>query len=378
MPVPAGSKHPIRAWLGRHERSLARGYLLVLVLAVLALAVPATNRRLLSATQSGLDAWDGRWTARVEHGLGLVTAGRYEEAVAYLERLDAEFPATYVRHARDQEREVILRSLGHAHAQLGRKGRALDAFRRAVLFDPLNYVNHDALGRTALAFEEGEEALLEFQEVLRLKPAYLPAMAEVVQLQFDNGDWAAITGTYRTYLDSFLAHHLLVQLGEGEPVPEATLVDGRFHELRVPLTDSMDAALRAAGGITLGPGQYGIEVRAVVVEYALPPGLPPVPEQRVTPPGPTAWVLASTTETTPPSIFERVREPAFDSHPDRRLRIPLEPAATPLAALRLELRLVKPVDAETWNMVRIAHRNRLEFALLDSIRARSFVTGDGP
>lgn len=371
MPGTAARKHPVRSWIGRHERALARGWLVMVAAVLLALGFPPANRALLGGVQSGLDAWDGRWSARVEHGVGLVTGGRYEEGVAYLEALDRSFPATHVRHARDQERERILRALGHAHAQLGRKGRSLDAFRRAVLFDPLNYVNHDALARAALGFDETDEALLHFQEILALKGAHLPAVAAVVELQFADADWAAITQSYRNYLDSFLVQDLIVDLGGiGTFVP--VLVDGRFHEVRLPLADSTASALRAAGGLALGPGGHGLEVRSVVLEYDLPPGRAPVPEQRVLPDARHGWFLDSTGGMETPSIFQRVTEPDPDPHPERRLRIPLTPGNAPLAAVRLDVRLTKPVDPATWNTVQMAHRNRLEHATLDSVRVRSF------
>ncbi|HEX6309654.1 MAG TPA: tetratricopeptide repeat protein [Longimicrobiales bacterium] len=375
MAVDPGVWHRLRSWAARHETAIARSYLLALLLGVGLILFPPTNRLLLSAVESGVDAWDGRWTYRVEHGMALVSAGRYEEAVPYLEELDASFPARNVRHARDQDRERILRALGQSYEQLGRKGRALDTYRRAVLFDPLNYVNHEALARAALVFDEPEEALVHLRQILALKPAYLPAVAAVVELQFADADWSGIVQTYRDYLESFLVQHLIVELGD-TTMSEPVIVDGRFHEVRIPLSRSTAAALAGSGLMGLGPGPHGLEVRRIVVEYPLPAGALPAPEAGAEPPPGSPWSLASAEAVPTPAMLSRVREPAVDPYPGRRVWIPLPGDPATAAAVRLELRLMKPVDAPTWTTVAMAHRNLLEFAVLDSIHARSFASAE--
>ena len=124
--------------------------------------------------------WDGRWTLKVERGEELVAAGRWEEAIAYLQPLDRAFPARDVRHARDTERERILRALGRAYEDTGRKRLSLETYRRLVAFDTRNYRNHLALARTATLFDEPEEALLHYRHILEIHPSHLPSLAAIM------------------------------------------------------------------------------------------------------------------------------------------------------------------------------------------------------
>ena len=53
------------------------------------------------------------------------------------------------------------------------------------------------------------------------------------------------------------------------------------------------------------------------------------------------------------------------------LGIALQRSTTNVATVRLELRLLKPVDPQTWDMVEASHRNLLAFAALEDARERS-------
>lgn len=171
------------------ERTLLAASLAVLVLCLAFLAVPSCRQTLLWHSQATADAWDERWTRRVERGEALLAAQRFEEAAAHLEAVDRRFPAPLVKYGRDGERERLLRALGASHAALGRKRRTLETYRRLVAYDPLNYLNHVALAEAALRFDEPDEALAHFEEVLRFHPGHLPSLRAVVERA-----WTRATG----------------------------------------------------------------------------------------------------------------------------------------------------------------------------------------
>jgi hypothetical protein len=377
MEEPAALWTAARRWVARRERTLARIYLIAVLLAVTGFAYPGTRNVLLGGLQSVADRWEERWTYAVEDGVALVEAGRYEEAIVYLEDLNAGFPATDVRHSRDKERERILRALGTAYERVGRKGRALNALRAAVLFDPLNYANHDALAQAALRLDETDEAGEHLEHVLSLNPGYLPALSALVALRLGDGDWEGVIGTYRRYLDAYVIVHMPVEMGRFRteiPIP----ADGRFHQVRLPLSDSAADQLGASGVLRLGPGHHGLQVRGAALEAELPGGALPMAVPPIVPTsedgtGP-GWTLAPA----PPPVSPRppldpVLEPDQDPLPQRRLELRMPGFDGGVAAITLELRLTKPVDPATWEAVETATRNRLAFDTLEEFRQRTFV-----
>ena len=164
----------------RHERSLAIGYIALVVLFLGAFTFFPVRSRILDGIQRGIHTWDNRWTRRLEVGEAMVRAGHYDEAVGYLEQLDREFPAKDVRHGRDKERERLLVALGRCYTELDRKSRAIETYQRLVRFDPRNYRNHYALGVAANKLLAGWAPAVEardaFLQVLAINPNHLPSV----------------------------------------------------------------------------------------------------------------------------------------------------------------------------------------------------------
>lgn len=361
-----------RSFLARHRRTFLKAYLSGIALIVVCFAVAPLRQRVLLGVEAAVDAWEARWTPRVEHGEALVAAGRYEEAVDYLTRLDRSFPARDVRHARDRERERILRALGRAHAALDHQGRSLEAFGRAVRFDPLNYRNRLALARAAMQFDETEIALEQYRGILAFRPSHLPSLVEVVAQGYDDGDYAGVVRRFEDYLDAFVVHHLVVRAGEAADTVPVT-VDGRFHDV-VARFD------RPTGPITtvhLEPGPYAAELRRLVLEGGVELGRA---EGRL----PTASIAGIRREGSPVLRSRRAVD-AFPtgetvgSRPPRPvLDVPSTDAPATTARARLEIRLLKPIEASTWKLVEASYRNVLDFEGLEAARRRTRLEPPGP
>ena len=90
----------------------------------------------LGGAEKVLDRWGGRWVTRIERGESLLAEGRYEEAAEYLEALDDDFPARFVKHGLDRERERVLTLLGRSYVALERKGLNSSKIEFNLSFDP--------------------------------------------------------------------------------------------------------------------------------------------------------------------------------------------------------------------------------------------------
>lgn len=361
-----------RSFLARHRRTLLKAYLSGIALIVVCFAVAPIRQRVLLGVEAAVDAWEARWTPRVEHGEALVASGRYEEAIDYLTRLDRSFPARDVRHARDRERERILRALGRAHAALDHQGRALEAFGRAVRFDPLNYRNRLALARTATQFGETDIALEQYRGILSFRPSHLPSLVEVVAEGYDDGEYAAVVRRFEDYLDAFVAHHLIVRAGEAaDTVPVS--VDGRFHDV----VARFDRPTGPVTTVHLEPGPYAAEVRALALEAGAELG-------RADRPLPTASMTDLRREGSPVLRSRRTVDafPTGETVGSGELQpvldIPLTDAPATTVRARIEIRLLKPIEAAAWKLVQASYRNVLDFEGLEEARRRALLESPGP
>lgn len=335
-PILGGAIQRVRRFAHGRRRLLIAGYLGLLALGLLVIGLPPLRAAAAARVEQVMRSVQGGWIERVDRGEALVDAGRYEEAIAYLTALDDRFPARTNRHALDRERERVLHALGRAYVATDRKGSALDAFRRAVLFDPRNVENHFALARTALHFAEPEEALLHLDRVLAIHPSHRGALSAAVALAFEDGAYARVVERMESYLDAFRVHPLPVSVGT-DTAWSRVPVDGRVHEVRVPLP----ATARAAR-VEIRPDHPGLEVLAAFAEGRAFAG-------RAGAAGDSATIA---------------REDGL-----LRVELPGPPGGT--AALRLTVRARAPVDAETWEQVRTSYRNRLAHEALEAAERRT-------
>jgi len=296
------SRHDAEAvagWLDRHRKALVATYLAVLGLVCAIVLVPALRGAVTSRAASLYAARQAGWIARVERAEAQLASGDAEGAAARFARLDEEFPARFNRHSLDKERERILRGLGEAELELGRKGRALDAFRRAVAFDPRNVENHYALATAAIALDESGEAERHLEDLLAIYPSHAGAVRAIIDLRYEDGDWEGVTRRFEEYVEGFRIHPFLVEAGETRVLTRIP-VDGRTHEIRIGLGDHDPAA-----ELSIGAGYPTVELEAVRWRGDAVAGVPGVPagdaepldgtdlrRVRLDPRATTAWIVA--------------------------------------------------------------------------------------
>ena len=294
-------------------------YLAALGLGLTGLFVQRVREPALRGIEALVDASAEGWLARVDEGEALLSDGRYLEAAVFLEDLDARFPARTNIHALDKDRERILAALGQANEALGRKGRALDAYRRAVAFDPRNVENHYALAVAAIRLGEEDEAARHLDLLLDIYPPHQRGVRERIALDTERGDFPAVRRAFERYVQSFRVEAIEITIGEH--TAEAMVpVDGEPHVLRFGLPP-------------VGQGPSVLEVvRSEGVDLA---------EVR--------WV--GRVRAGVDGRDSGVAEPASAN----RFELP-EPAP---AELFITASAAIPLDADTWRRVETAYRNLL-------------------
>lgn len=343
----------------RHERALAAAWLVLSFGLMVLVVLRPTRVALLTRIQQVADYWDGRWERRLEAGERLVAAKRYNDAVLYLERLDADYPAPHFRYGRDKEREHLLRLLAASYEGLGKNARTMEAWTRLTLFDSLNHANHFGYAQAAERLLSGwalaEEAKDGFARVLTLVPSHLPALRGYIDYYMDRGEFPPVVAAYRTYMDSFLIGHVSITAGDST-IRVPVQVDGRPHDVEV--------ALPIAGGWT-GDLLIGNDVYPMAVESA---GL--VPAARV------GVASARALRVLDPSTLAAtgmVRQGLawVPTQADARLRLPVSTETADVSRVLLRLRMFKLIDGPLLGLVRKSHRNTLDNAGLAETEARS-------
>lgn len=350
----------------RHERTLTLAYLVLVVAFLAAFALPPVRVRILGTIQRGIHAWDDRWTTRLERGEAMVREGRYAEAAAYLERLDGEFPARDVRHGRDKERERLLVALGRSYTELDRKTRAVETYQRLVVFDPRNWRNHYALGVVANKLLAGWAPAIEardaFLQVLLIHPNHLPSVRGAMAYHAARGEFTLVTPIYQQYLDAYLLQPLTVSLGDTTVTVELS-ADGTPHEIEVRLSRPEGWS----GELSLATAGFTVALDGATLRAPLRAGMAGAATE-------TNLDAGTATGTS----MTRVDGGSWRADGgDSRLSLAVPTQAKGVAAVRLRLRLFKPLDPTTWNYAATAYRNRLDRAGLEAAQARSIPMADG-
>lgn len=346
-----------RRLLYRHERKLIAAWFGAGVLLLGLIAVWGVGMR---GAERVVEAWNGRWDARVARAEELFAAGRWEEAASYLEQLDAAHPAVFVKHARDRERERILEMLGRSHLTLGHKRRALDALERLAAFDPRNWNNHFRLAEAQLLLGEPGAARESFERVLAIHPNHRPSVQAMIAMASGAGRYGDVPPLFEAYLDAWLLARMRLSLGERELVLEVP-VDGRAHTLELPV----DVPAGWSGELCLATAGYSVRLETVELIGPLhtgstaPATVVRVPESapwepRALAPGPAgAWSAAGM---------------------DSALCVGgLEPTA--VSRVRVTLTAYKDLPADLWEEVERSYRNTLDVDGLEAARERAVVGG---
>lgn len=344
----------------RNERLAAWLLLGAIGLGCVAFLTPPIRNRILVRAQVAATRWEARWTDRIERGEALLAEGRYEEAAIHLERLDHIHPARTVNHGRDVERERVLRGLGTANLELGRKRASLNAFRRAAEFDERNYLNHFALAGAAMELGEPDESLVAYGRVLAIHPNHLATVAALVAHYFEGSDYRSVVDAYEAYLDAYLIQEATVRLGDGVGRADL-LVNGRVNLVDVALVVDADAPPAEGNALVIEDVSVPFVVDGVQLVPPRRPGSLDASRIDVAIDG--GWVSGTEADTE-------------GERPPHTVSIPLENGPVAAARAWLAVRVLKPADAETWAMVERSYRNLLETEALADARARTALPGD--
>ena len=295
-------------------------YLGAVALACAVVVVPPLRVRVGDRAARLFDLRESLLLDRLAEADSLAGDGESDAALAILYDLDARFPARTNRHSLDREREHILHAIGAAELAAGRKGRGLAAYRAAVAFDPRNVTNHSALALAALSQDETAEAQTQFLEAFRLFPSHAEAVRNLIALRSEDADYAGVVEIFETYVDA--TRVLPIALSDGDAVVGRRVpVDGRRHELRVPVSGldrSVPLEIRAA--------YPTVELAAVRWEAAARAGIP----------------------------GRDAGDVRLDVGDPMRVRLPEEAIVAVL-----DVRTGVPIDADTWSLVETAYRNLL-------------------
>jgi hypothetical protein len=341
-----------RAGYRRNEKKLIVAYLATLAVVVLLVAAGPVRRPVLGAAERAAAAWDDRWSRRLADAEALIEAGLLDSAVVSLEALDLQFPARHVKHARDAERQRLLRALGNTYLQLGRNDRALDAFRRLVLFEPRSYANYFDLARACLEAGEEAEAQQHLAAALAINPTHLPTVRTQLRLYYGVRDFKAVVAAYEAYLRAFMVQELTVAIGATRTTISIP-VDAHEHE--VPVLVAIPPNVR--GLLTVEAGGLPVEVEQVTMQPPTIAGASPLPVTVLQPPD-AAWMFPGATGD---STVAAVPEVKFDS------------GSQGIEGLVLRVRLRKPVDPALWSIVERSYRSLLDTAGLERARVASVV-----
>jgi tetratricopeptide (TPR) repeat protein len=355
------------AWFRRHERLLAFAFFGAAAIAVLGFAARPVRVRVLDLLQRRLDGWELRWDERLRHGERLLTEGRTLEAVAYLEQLDRVFPATDVRHGRDQQREWLLVLLARGYEALDRRTRTIETYQRLVAFDPRNYRNHVDLARASERLLSGAflapEARDAYAAALVILPVHLPSLRGYIDYYLDRSEFPPIVRAFETYQEATLVQQVEIRLGD-RAVTVPVLVDGRLRDYDVPLPAPIEGK-----GQTLSVATGGFS--AALAEATLHPAM-------VAGAVASSEPLALDATRIDARAFERVRPQVFRATGEiSTLGMPVPDTAGSVARVHLRLALFKPIDRALFAGVAKSYRNLLNDAGLAEAEART-VLDDSP
>ena len=330
----------------RNERKLVVAYIALLGLGAVLLAAAPARRPLLRGTERFAASWDDRWSRKLAEADSLIAAGRLDSAAIYLERLDLEFPARHIKHARDAERQHLLRALGQTYLQLGSGDRALLTFRKLLAFNPRNFANHYDLALACIEAGEEAEARTHLLEALAINPQHLPSLRTYTRLAYDVGEYATVVAAYDKYLASYMLNEVNAAMGDTTVLLELP-VDGRFHDV----TTLLPRAANWRGLLSLNTGGLEVEIERVILRAPIVTGQ--LGKDSV--------------------VLRRAESESWRVVSDSAFGVQLQAGVRGLEQVELRMRARKPVDKALWTLVERSYRNLLDTEGLARARAASYV-----
>jgi len=353
---------PTAHWLAtlrRNERRLSALWIAGVALLFVVMAFAPARVRLLRALQAGANLYDARWDRRLAAGEQLVAAGRYEDAITYLEKLDAEYPARTSRQGRDKEREHLLRLLAQSYEAGDHKNKAMLAWERLVRFDSLHYRNHFgyalAAGRLLSGWAPAEEARNGFANALLLLPTHLPSLRGYIDYYNNRSEWREVVAAHRTYLDAFLVDEVQVRVGDRTRYI-AMRVDGLPHDIDLTLP----ASAGWSGNVEIVSPTYPLAIDSAW-------STAPVHVGQLSDASPQAIDLRT--------VQYRAMAPSANAMVPRdstaAVIIPMTGAQAGATRITVRLRMYKLMDAPLFAQILKCYRNLLDAAGLEQAQLRN-------
>jgi hypothetical protein len=359
---PETIERPVASFVQRNERRLIVAWLAgcAALLALVAWAIA------FGGAERTIEAWDARWVPRIDRAEALMRSnGGSKEtltlAAAELEAIDSDFPAQFIKHRLDRQRERILGLLGECYVGLDRKKHALETLEWLVAFDPKNYDNHFRLAEAQRHFADNDAARKSYEDVLAIHPTHLPTLKALIGMDDFGSLYAQVVDDYEHYLDAWLLARIRVSSGE-HAVELDVPVDGREHVVEglidLPAEWSQAMCIETRGySARLGELEFVPALHVGVVE--------PLAVVRVV--GAANWRASGG------QLAHDLEVSA--SAPDSKLCVDQLALPHGAARVRLKITLYKALPQDIWKMVTKAYRNRLELAKLREAEQRSRVGG---
>ena len=326
----APGPHRMLAWARRHERGIV---FLVLTVGGLGLAAFGWSRTRgwgLEALEQAIDSRNDRWSPRLREAERMLAEGRLLIAERQLVRLDESHPARIARHGLDKQRERILLRLAETYEAQGRRGRALATYGRLVAFDSLNHLNHFALGsalqRMSRTWSIPPEARDAFAASLELNPNHLPSLRGYAGYYFERGEFEEVIAAFRRYHDAVLVQTVTLS-APGWTASGQVLVSAEPQTLKIPLESSSEGDLT----LRIDPGGLPASIDSVVFLPA---------------------AIVGSRGARPSVSLERISDTGFS----------LSSIGDTAGAVRVHLRLFKPMDPVLWGRIAQSYRNLLDDA----------------
>ncbi len=346
-----------RRFVREHERGLIVAWIAFMAIV---LGVGFVWGIVFRGAERVVDAFEGRWPARVEHGAELLTQGHPKQAADYLEALDAKFPAQSVKHRFDRERERLLTLLAQSYVAIDKKKKALETSERLVAFDPRNWRNHFTQAQTALAFGEGGVAKSAFDHVLAIHPLHLPSVEARIKLAYDGSLYAEIPPLWRAYVEAFRLADVDFTFGAAHAALEVPS-DGLPHRFALAFV----AAANSYGQAQLLTHGWSIDIRDIAFCSAMRVGVEGTPQFQSL--APSAWSVVDAKDLAP----GRISATGVKSSLTRDIDGP----ADGIAQAAFEITAYKACTKSLWEMVEQSYKNRLLWDELESMRARTRIGG---
>lgn len=354
---PTAAQRLLR-FVQRRERALivawlAAAALLLAILAVWSLAPGGAER--------AVEARDAYWVGEVDRGAELVEARRFDQAARHLAALDQRFPARFVKHRLDRERERLLALLARAYAELDRRALARETLERLTAFDPKNFASHALRGDVERRFGDFAAAREAYLRALAIHPSHLPSVEALIGMSFDAGRYELAIEDYRRYLDAYLLARIALRF-DGDRVEIEVPVDGREHALEAALV----LPAPWSGEVCVETRGFSARIAAIEVEPPVRVGVVEPREPQALEPD-ASWSARGGTALAIGEISAADPTSSIGSPPIRLAR--------GASRIRVRVALFKALPAETWRQVEKSAANRLAHEFLREARERSRAGG---